>query len=327
MMTCCSAIACGCLRWRRRSGCAPACRAMGVHHSTYYRLKRRVDRWGLEALRIRERRRPRMPNQIGPHLEQRVIAFCLGQPGFGARRISAELAREKWGGIRISEHGVWRVLCRYGLNTRSKRLAPIARHRDPYERKPASPPRERHIDATEPGEKVRLDCFHVGRLQGTEGTVWQYTAADVASGFAWAELHATPKNPRSRWTRELVHRVARELKATGWRLQEVTTDNGSRVPRPRVLGRRRDRRSHPQADQGRPARLERPRRATPAHHPRGVPAASLRPLTHTPLDRAPARPRRVPSLPQPRPRPHRPPHQTTHPRRYRPRRPQNEDRQ
>jgi hypothetical protein len=36
------------------------------------------------------------------------------------------------GGIRISEHGVWRVLCRYGLNTRSKRLAPIARHRDPY---------------------------------------------------------------------------------------------------------------------------------------------------------------------------------------------------
>jgi transposase InsO family protein len=208
-------------------GVRPACRAMGVQHSTYYRLKRRVDRWGLEALRIRERRRPRMPNRIGPHLEQRVIAFCLGQPGFGARRISAEPAREKWGGIRISEHGVWRVLCRYGLNTRSKRLAPIARHRDPYERKPASPPRERHIDATEPGEKVQLDCFHVGRLQGTNGTVWQYTAADVASGFAWAELHATPKNPRSRWTRELVHRVARELKATGWRLQEVTIDNGS----------------------------------------------------------------------------------------------------
>src|SRR6188768_1423618 len=140
---------------------AEACRLMGFHRSTYYTLKHRVDRWGLEALRVRERRRPRMPNQIGPHLEQRIIAFSLGHPGYGPRRISAELAREKWGGIRISEHGVWRVLCRVGLNTRSKRLALIARHRDPYERKPALPPPERHIDATEPGEKVQIDCFFV----------------------------------------------------------------------------------------------------------------------------------------------------------------------
>ena len=207
-------------------GVRPACRAMGVHHSTYYRLKRRVDRWGPEALRIRERRRPRMPNQIGPHLEQRVVAFCLGHPGLGPRRVSAELARAKWGGLRISEHGVWRVLRRYGLNTRSRRLALIARHADPYERRPERAAPERHIDASEPGEKVQLDCFYVGRLSGTKGTVWQYTAA-VASGFAWAELHATERNPRSRFTRELVHRVARELKAAGWRLHEVTTDNGS----------------------------------------------------------------------------------------------------
>ena len=43
----------------------------------------------------------------------------------------------------------------------------------------------------------------------------------------WAQLHATERNPRSRFTRELVHRVARDLKAAGWRLKEVTTDNGS----------------------------------------------------------------------------------------------------
>ena len=134
-------------------GVRPACRAMGVHHSSYYRWKAKLDRWGLEALRVRERRRPRMPNQIGPHLEQRVIAFSLGNPGFGARRISAELRREKWGGIEISEHGVWRVLSRFGLNTRSRRLALIARHRDRYERMPACPPPERHIETSEPGER------------------------------------------------------------------------------------------------------------------------------------------------------------------------------
>jgi hypothetical protein len=119
------------------------------------------------------------PNQIGPHLEQRIVAFALGHPGFGPRRISAELARDKSGGIRISEHGVWRVLVPVGLNTRAKRLALVARHRDPYERKPDPPPPERHIDATVPGEKVQLDGFYVGRLSGTKGTVWQYTAIDV----------------------------------------------------------------------------------------------------------------------------------------------------
>ena len=60
-----------------------ACRLMGVHRSTYYRLKHQVDRCGLEALNVRERRRPRMPNQIGPHIEQRIIAFALAHLGSG----------------------------------------------------------------------------------------------------------------------------------------------------------------------------------------------------------------------------------------------------
>jgi hypothetical protein len=37
-----------------------------VGRSTYYRWKRRVDRWGLEALRVRERRRPRMVHAHRP---------------------------------------------------------------------------------------------------------------------------------------------------------------------------------------------------------------------------------------------------------------------
>ena len=213
-----------------------ACRAMGIERSTYYRWKAKVDRWGIEALRVRERRRPRMPNQIGPHLEQRILAFALARPGLGPRRISSELRRPKWGGIRISEHGVWRVLRRFNLNTRSKRLALVARHAEPYERRPEIPPAPRHIEASEPGEKVQLDCFFVGRLTGSKGTVWQYTASDVASGFIWAELHSSQHNPRARWTAELVHRVARELRAAGWKLQEVTTDNGSEFRSKRFRG-------------------------------------------------------------------------------------------
>jgi transposase InsO family protein len=50
---------------------------------------------------------------------------------------------------------------------------------------------------------------------------------DVASAYTWAELHATERNPRSRHTRALLHRVAAELAAAGCKLQRVTTDNGS----------------------------------------------------------------------------------------------------
>ena len=97
----------------------------------------------------------------------------------------------------------------------------------PLRAPPGLPPPARHIDATRPGEKVQFDCFYVGRLSGTKGTVWQYTAIDVASAFCWAELHASERNPRSRHTMQLLHRVAEELAQAGWTLREVTTDNGS----------------------------------------------------------------------------------------------------
>ena len=208
-------------------GVRAACRTMGVHHSTYYRWKRRVDRWGLEALRVRERRKPRMPNELGPQLEQRILAFSLSHPGFGPRRISAELARERWGGLRISANGVWRCLRRHGLNTRTKRLQLVSGYAARYERRPPQPEPERHIEASYPGEVVGVDCFYVGRLSGTKGTVWQYTAIDVASGFAWAELHTSTRNPVARHTSALVERVASELAAAGWKLEAVITDNAS----------------------------------------------------------------------------------------------------
>jgi transposase InsO family protein len=204
-----------------------ACRQMGVARSTYYAWKPKLERYGLDGLRVRERRRPRMPNQISPHLEHRILAFSLGHPGSGPRRISAELRRSKWGGIEVSENGVWRVLRRFNLNTRSKRFALIARHAEPYESRPDEEPRELHIEAKEPGEKVQMDCFYVGRLAGSKGVVWQYTAIDVASAYVWAFLRSTHRNPSARHTAELCHLVARELRAAGWKLREVTTDNGS----------------------------------------------------------------------------------------------------
>ena len=116
-----------------RVGVTAACRTFGVHRSTYYAWKRKIEREGLGALRPRERRRPRMPNQLSPLLEQRIVAFALGDPGLGPRRIAAELARPRWGGLVVSANGVWRCLCRHGLNTRGKRLSLGAGYAAPYE--------------------------------------------------------------------------------------------------------------------------------------------------------------------------------------------------
>jgi hypothetical protein len=119
-MTCCSDSDCGCSRLftlaEELGNVSQACRAMGVARSTYYAWKPKLERYGLDGLRVRERRRPRMPNQVGPHLEHRILAFSLGDPGFGPRRIGAELARAKWGDQDLRAR-LLSVLRRFNLNT------------------------------------------------------------------------------------------------------------------------------------------------------------------------------------------------------------------
>jgi hypothetical protein len=185
------------------------------------------------------------------------------------------------------------------------------------------PEQEHHIEATEPGQKVQLDCVYVSRLSGTKGTVWQHTAIDVASAYAWAELKTSKRNPRTRHTRELIHRIARELRAAGWKLGEVTTDNGSEF-RGREFG-----------DQV--AQLGARQRFIKAGRPNSNGCVERLQLTILeecwrpafarslgPRSRPHSATRPVPPPLQLRSRPHRAPHQRPGPRRYRLRRPQNQ---
>jgi transposase len=216
-----------------RTSISAACRTFGIHRSTYYTWKRQVDRHGLEILRPRERRRPQMPNQLSKMVEERILSFSIAHPGLGPKRVAFELRREKWGGIVVSPNGVWKVLRRHGLNTRAKRYALVAGYAAPYE-PPRDPGPERHIDVDRPGELVGIDCFYVGRLTGTEGAIWQLTAIDIASSFAWAQLvickqarPGHPGNPSAEQTSHLARRVAHDLSDAGWRLQRVLSDNGN----------------------------------------------------------------------------------------------------
>jgi transposase len=213
-----------------RTSVTAACRTFRVHRSTYYAWKRQVDRHGLEALRPRERRRPKMPNQLSKMVEERILAFSIAHPGLGPKRVASELRRPKWGGIVVSPNGVWKVLCRHGLSTRAKRFGLVAGYAAPYE-PPRDPGPEQHIKVSRPGELIGIDCFYVGCLRGTEGSIWQLTAIDVASSFAWAELvvckQSHPGSPTAKQTSRLARRVAGDLRAAGWRLERLLSDNGN----------------------------------------------------------------------------------------------------
>ena len=210
-----------------RTTVARACRTFGIHRSTYYGWKRQLDRQGLEMLRPRERRRPVMPNQLSPIVEQRIVAFAWVIPAW-VRGASPRSSRARSGaGCWSVPNGVYKTLCRHGLNTRAKRLSLIAGYRAPYEPH-RDPDPELHLDTSRPGELVGVDCFYVGRLHGTAGTVWQITAIDTYSGYAWADLVTAPNDgPGAEHTSRLARRVAAELQAAGWRLERVLFDNGN----------------------------------------------------------------------------------------------------
>ena len=47
-----------------------------------------------------------MPNALPKMVEERIVSFSLAHPGLGPQRVAAELAREKWGGLRVSKNGI-----------------------------------------------------------------------------------------------------------------------------------------------------------------------------------------------------------------------------
>jgi hypothetical protein len=85
-------------------------------------------------------------------------------------------------------------------------------------------PSQRHVEAKNPGDLVCFDCFYVGKLKGV-GKVWQITACDAASSFAWARVFIG--DPRAIVAAAFLRDVAHELRQVGWPLQRVLTDRGS----------------------------------------------------------------------------------------------------
>ena len=205
-MTCCSATACSLfdLAAGRRGA---ACRTFGVHRSTYYAWKRQVDRHGLEMLRPRERRRPQMPNPLPAMVEERIVELRDRAPRPRAAAIASELAREKWGGIVVSPNGVWKV-CAVTASTRAPSAWPGRRLRRSLRAAARTRARAAHRRHAA-GRAGRHRLLLRRTAEGHHGAIWQLTAIDCYSSYAWAELVPAPQgNPTAAQTRTLARRVA-----------------------------------------------------------------------------------------------------------------------
>lgn len=217
------------------------CRRAGIHHSTYYEWKRRVESEGPQGLAGgRGRTRVKSPGRI--RVESEVVAYALAYPEKGPDRLYGDLLTR---GVTVgSVSQVWRILCAHSLNRAAYRyqLMALAQGLVSAEEALGSPPTPSprssrsvgELHAEQPGDLVQFDCFHIGQLKEARltsrkipGVVWQYTAIDVASSFTWAELHTTAHNPSAVHTSALAHRVARDLAAWGWQWRAASTDRGN----------------------------------------------------------------------------------------------------
>lgn len=181
-----------CLAYAEEIGnISEACRAFDISRTTFYEWQKRANRYGLDALWPRQRRRPVQPNTMAPWEVQTILAEAIARPTLGARRLLVHLEQR---GVERSASGVQKVLVRHNLGRREQRLGLLAQATAVA----GGPVTEAAIDdlggqgafchcAPFPGDLVALDSFYVGKLKGV-GTVWQFTAIDTATRWAIAEL-------------------------------------------------------------------------------------------------------------------------------------------
>jgi transposase len=96
-----------------------ACKRAGISKSYFYEIREAYEKYGSEGLAPQPRRRPRMPNQTPPEMEQRILQMTEQYPTYSYVRISGQL---RLIGVGVSPSAVRAVWLRYGLMLRIHRL-------------------------------------------------------------------------------------------------------------------------------------------------------------------------------------------------------------
>lgn len=97
-------------------GMSHVCREFGISRKTGYKIYKRYQEEGVEALNDRSRRPVRYANQLPEPIERLIVSCKKDKPHWGARKIRELLVRRLAGDIRIPARStVHAVLDRHGL--------------------------------------------------------------------------------------------------------------------------------------------------------------------------------------------------------------------
>jgi transposase InsO family protein len=159
---------------------AEVCRRHGISRQSFYVYKRRFEAEGLEGLEPRSRRPLRPAGQIDAGLELEICRLRKDHPGWGARRIRAELTRAGRAAPAVSTIHV--VLVRNHL------VAPQPPRRDPAQLR---------FERAHPNDLWQIDATRI--LLADEQPIWVMDLLDDHARYLLAAVVADQPTGEAAW--------------------------------------------------------------------------------------------------------------------------------
>ena len=72
---------------------AETCRTFGISRKTFYEWRTVAERYGLDALMPKARRRPQLPNATPTHVLHELLAIAVAEPTLGCRQLADPTSR------------------------------------------------------------------------------------------------------------------------------------------------------------------------------------------------------------------------------------------
>ncbi len=201
-----------------------SCRTFGISRTRFYEWRSVAERYGLEALLPKVRRRPQLPNATPTHVLNVLLTIAVTEPTIGCRQYADRLGER---GFVIAKTTVQKLLNDHGLGRRQARVARAAAIAAASTGLITDAARDEPFGfchfAARPGDLVAMDSFYIGKLKGV-GPVYQLTAIDTAT--RWAVMFVLVGPVRAEHTVRFVTHVLRCLRRRGVAVRAVLTDNG-----------------------------------------------------------------------------------------------------
>ena len=175
-----------------------AARRTGVSRKHIYDIKNTLLNEGVEGLREKTKRVPRVQNRCPQNIEDKILDYSLHFPTQGQVRVANEINKKH--GFSISGGGVRGVWLRHKLQTASLRLNRLEKWSaetkgiltesqvQALEDKKAKDEIHGEIETHHSGYLFSQDTYYVGKIKGV-GEIYQQTGIDTFSNIGFAKLH------------------------------------------------------------------------------------------------------------------------------------------